>query len=49
MNKAISDKNMDEFMTLLADNIKNLGVRIKQNDKKIEKRVKDQVTKELKE
>lgn len=29
LNKAITDKNMDEFMSILADNIKNLGVRIK--------------------
>lgn len=48
LNKAISDKDFDEFMNHLSENIKNLGVRIKQTDKKIEKRVKDTLTKTLK-
>ena len=34
-------------MTTLTDNIKNLGARIKQSDKKIEKRIKDSATSQL--
>lgn len=41
----MSDKNFDEFMTQLSDNIKNLGARIKQSDKKIEKKIKDALIK----
>ncbi|CDW88324.1 UNKNOWN [Stylonychia lemnae] len=44
----LSNKNFDDFMTHLSDNIKNLGARIKQTDKKIEKKIKDQLSKELK-
>lgn len=36
-------------MNFLAENIKNLGARMKQVDKKIEKKVKDQVVKAMKE
>ena len=35
-------------MSFLSENIKNLGVRIKQTDKKVEKRVKDTIAKTLK-
>ena len=49
LNKAVSDKSFEEFMAVLGDNIKNLGARIKQVDKKIEKKVRDQVAKGLKE
>eukprot|EP00347_Sterkiella_histriomuscorum_P011179 403373446 len=48
-NKAVTDKNFDEFMTVISENIKNLGARIKQLDKKIEKSVKDKIVKDLKE
>jgi hypothetical protein len=47
LNKAISDKNFDEFIDYLSENIKNLGARIKQIDKKIEKRIKDTLSKTL--
>lgn len=36
-------------MSLLAENIKNLGARIKQLDKKVEKIVRDRISKGLKE
>ena len=39
---------MDDFMNYLAENIKNLGARIKQLDKKLEKRIKDLLIKQLK-
>lgn len=41
LNKAISDKSFDDFLQVLSESIKNLGVRIKQIDKKIEKKVRD--------
>ena len=34
-------------MSTLTDNLKNLGARIKQSDKKIEKRVRDSATSQL--
>lgn len=43
LSKAVSDKSFDEFMLVLSENIKNLGARIKQLDKKIERKVKDTV------
>ena len=48
LNKQVSDKNFDDFMGILAENIKNLGARIKQLDKKVEKRVVQMVMKSLK-
>ena len=43
----MSEKDFDDFMSTLAENIKNLGARIKQTDKKIEKRLKEQSQKSL--
>jgi hypothetical protein len=45
----VSEKDFDEFMNVLSENIKNLGVRIKQSDKKIERRIKDTILGGLKE
>lgn len=36
-------------MNVLSENIKNLGARIKQLDKKIERAVKEKLSKQLKE
>lgn len=41
LGKAVSEREFDQFMQVMADNIKNLGARIKQMDKKIERRIKD--------
>lgn len=34
-------------MTTISENIKNLGARIKQLDKKVEKVIKDKISKDL--
>lgn len=47
LGKAVSDKQFDTFMITLSGNIKNLGARIKQIDKKIEKKIRDVANKGL--
>jgi len=49
MNKLVSEKHFDEFMAFLSENIKNLGVRIKQMDKKIEKTINQRLQKQFRE
>jgi len=41
---AVQDKNLDAFMTCLAENIKNLAVRVKQLVKKVEKTLQAKIS-----
>jgi len=50
LNHAVSDRDLPLFLSTLSENVKNMGgVRVKQFDKKVERKVKDTLSATLKE